>query len=256
MISRKLWELSSRILCNPYAYVHQRPYWFGRLHETHIERYMKSNLSKGDTFIDVGCNCGHHSILGACLVGAEGKVISFEPNKKLVTLLEAHLTIEKLQQITLYPIALGTKKSTISLYLEDDNCFGSSHISLPERPVLETKNPNLIMECEIDIGDEFIHFNQLKGKVFLKVDVEGAEIEALSGLKQTLSNYVSHAVVEVTPEWLGGTEGVNQLFNLMSDAGLTAYELLPDGKVGSIAKPAEIKKQVDVLFLRSIPAQF
>jgi hypothetical protein len=42
----------------------------------------------------------------------------------------------------------------------------------------------------------------------------------------------------------------------MSDAGLTAYELLPDGKVGSIAKPAEIKKQVDVLFLRSIPAQF
>ena len=62
--------------------------------------------------------------------------------------------------------------------------------------------------------------------------------------------------IEVTPEWLGGTEGVNQLFNLMSDAGLTGYELLSDGKVGSIVKPADIKKQVDVLFLRSLHTQF
>jgi hypothetical protein len=55
----------------------------------------------GDTFIDIGCNCGHHSILAACLVGVEGKVISFEPNKKLVTLLETHISVEKLQKITL-----------------------------------------------------------------------------------------------------------------------------------------------------------
>ena len=171
-------------------------------------------------------------------------------------MLETHISVEKLQQITLYPIALGTKKSTISLHLEDDNCFGSSHISLLERPVVETENPNSIMECEIDIGDEVIPFSQLKGKIFLNVDVEGAEIEALSGLKKILANYISQAVVEVTPEWLGGTEGVNQLFNLMSDAGLTGYELLSDGKVGSIVKPADIKKQVDVLFLRSLHTQF
>ena len=56
--------------------------------------------------------------------------------------------------------------------------------------------------------------------------------------------------MEVTPKWLGGTDGVIQLFNLMSDAGLIGYELFPDGKVGSIVKPADIKKQVDVLFLR------
>ena len=155
-----------------------------------------------------------------------------------------------------YPIALGTQKLTINLRLEDNNCFGSSHISLPERPVVETDNPNSIMECEIDIGDKVVSFDQLKGKVFLKVDVEGAVIQALRGLNKTLANYISQAVVEVTPEWLGGTEGVNQLFNLMSDAGLTGYELLSDGKVGSIVKPADIKKQVDVLFLRSLHAQF
>jgi hypothetical protein len=63
-------------------------------------------------------------------------------------------------------------------------------------------------------------------------------------------------VVEVTPKWLGGTDGIIQLFNLMSDAVLIGYELFPDGKVGSIVKPADIKKQVDVLFLRSIPTQF
>ena len=112
------------------------------------------------------------------------------------------------------------------------------------------------MECEIDIGDKVVSFDQLKGKVFPKVDVEGSVIQALRGLNKTLANYISQAVVEVTPEWLGGTEGVNQLFNLMSDAGLTGYELLSDGKVGSIVKPADIKKQVDVLFLRSLHTQF
>src|SRR5688500_10393336 len=56
-VPRRMWRLDAHALCNPYAYHHARPFWFGRLHEIHVERYLRRALKPGDTLIDVGCSC-------------------------------------------------------------------------------------------------------------------------------------------------------------------------------------------------------
>ena len=59
------------------------------------------------------------------------------------------------------------------------------------------------------------------------------------------------AIIELSPEWLG-TGGVGELFSLMSAAGLSAYQLLPDGSRGRALTPEYPGVvQQNVLFLRS-----
>ena len=73
--------------------------------------------------------------------------------------------------------------------------------------------------------------------------------EALLGLRATLTR-VAHAVVEVSPEWLG-KDGVEKLFWLMRQAGLFPFVLLESGKPAGPLQARDISTQVNVLFLRS-----
>lgn len=246
LVPKPLWKTSYHILCNPYAFTHRRPYWFGRLHEIHVERYMRRNLKPGDTFIDVGCNCGHHTTLGASLVGSTGRVIAFEPNKKLATRVQEHISNEGLKQVLLHSVGLG-KESCSSLLYEQDPAYGMSKIDIYEK-INKSINTDSV-ECEVRVADEIINPNELKGKVLLKVDVEGLEIEVLSGMQQILYS-IDYAIVEITPDWLQGEKGSQQIFTLMSNAKLHGYELLQNGSIGKAITPSEIHTQTDVLFLR------
>jgi len=87
----------------------------------------------------------------------------------------------------------------------------------------------------------------------LIVDVEGFERSTIRGLRETLRR-VDHAVLEVSPEWLG-VDGVEELFGLMSEAGFDAFQLRLDGTVGQAVRPEAVTTQVNVLFLRATPAR-
>jgi FkbM family methyltransferase len=247
LVPRPLWRLSGDILCNPYAFTHMRPYWFGRLYEIHVDRYLRRNLALGDTFIDVGCNCGHHTIMSACLVGQTGKVIAFEPNRELAVSVNEHICEEGFDQIILHPVGLSTERST-AILCKKGVVGGCSQVALPGK--IKQVNKDESVECDIHVGDEIIQSQQLKGRVLLKVDVEGLEIDVLRGMQSILTNFVDQAIIEVTPKFLGGKEGIEELFNLMNDVGFEGYQLLQNGKAGQLIIADKVNKKMDVLFLR------
>ena len=236
---RRLWKLRHRVLCDPYSFIHRRPYWFGRLHEIHIDNYLRQTLSPGDTFIDVGANWGQLTVLAAALVGPEGRVLAFEPNRRWAGIVESFLKDEGLRQATIYPVGLGTTATVTRIH-------GST---LAESGKHEHEDRSQSTECEIAVGDDVIQPHDLKGKVLLKVDVEGFELHVLRGMPRTL-RAVDRAIIEVTPRWIGGRAGVEEMFALMGDAGLQPFELLHTGKVGGAVDPGRIDDQIDVLFLR------
>ena len=202
---------------------------------------MLQAVQPGDTVMDVGMNVGHVSVLAAGIVGTEGRVISFEPNIALATLVQEHLSCESIQNVTILPYALGAAPGRFPLRLDPHHSGGAT--------LRSGADMSHEVQCDVAIGDEVMASQTTPGKLFLKLDVEGFEVEALLGLRATLTR-VAHAVVEVSPEWLG-KDGVEKLFWLMRQAGLFPFVLLESGKPAGPLQARDISTQVNVLFLRS-----
>src|SRR5207302_584448 len=97
------------------------------------ERQMLSRalsaLQPGDVFVDVGGNLGMFTIFGAKIVGANGKVIAFEPETVAFRRLQANVELNQLQNVTALQLALSSSCGRRTLVLgEPDAVSQSAHI--------------------------------------------------------------------------------------------------------------------------------
>ncbi len=243
LVERRARRFDISVLCDPYVYVHRNGYWCGVFFEEEVESYLARTINKGDTVIDVGMNVGHVTVPAAALVGAEGKVIAFEPNLDLVRRVQRLAQKEALSQVEILPYGLARADGTFQLRMEPAHAGGATF-----RDAVATDDYTIAMTCEVKCGDAVLRDRAFTGKVFLKMDVEGFELEALSGLQQTLTR-VDHAIIEVSPEWLS-SDGVAALFELMAGKGLCAFEIQSSGELGNALRPEDVRSQVNVAFVR------
>lgn len=243
LVERPTRYFGVRVLCDPYVYVHRKGYWCGVFYEEELEAYLLRHIGSGDTVIDIGMNVGHVTILGAARVGLSGKVLAFEPNVNLAQQVIALAERQLLKQVFVFPYGLGSVAGFFDLKMEPSHSGGATF-----RGSVAEDAFSMIQRCEIRVGDEVLRTHALPGRVFLKIDVEGFEIETLMGLSETLER-VDHAVIEVSPDWLG-VDGVIKLFEIMESKGLQAYQLNENGLAGAPLLPAHVQSQINVLFLR------
>lgn len=135
--------------------------------------YFKRILKHGNVCIDIGANIGGMAIPIANMVTTSGKVFSFEPGPALFKRLEKNITQNNLSQVELFQLGLSDKKG--KLYWQFDKCQ-------PGNAVL-SDNGNI----EVDVtrlDDVTVLFNQ---KIdLIKIDVEGMELEVLTGGSQLI----------------------------------------------------------------------
>jgi len=240
LIECPLKRISVNVPCDPYVYVHRNGYWCGVFFEEELESYLLRELKPGDTVIDVGANVGHVALPAAALVAPTGRVLAFEPNPELAALVLDSAMRQKLP-LVMNAVALGEEAGVFALRMDPAHTGGATLRTVSD-PAFSRS-----VQCSVQKGDEVMP--ALNGRVFLKVDVEGFERSTIRGLRKTLDR-VDHAVLEVSPEWLGG-DGVAELFELMSDAGLDAFQLCADGTVGSPMRPEAVTGQINVVFRRT-----
>src|ERR1700747_3409830 len=59
-------------------------------YEPYMAEAVKANLSRGDTFWDVGAHIGLYSLFASKIVGSDGNVFSFEPSPDVFSLLRSN----------------------------------------------------------------------------------------------------------------------------------------------------------------------
>ena len=243
LIDRPLKRVKVEVPCDPYVYVHRNSYWCGVFFEEELEAYLLHELRPGDTVIDVGVNVGHVALPAAALVRPSGQVLAFEPNQSLADLVSRSAARQGLP-VRMHAYGLGQVAGSFKLKMDPLHLGGATFRATSDPTFIEAQ------ECRVEVGDAVME--PLTGRVFLKIDVEGLELEVLHGLERTLKQ-VDHAVLEVSPEWIGA-EGVETMFSLMRQAGLDAFDLRMDGRVGSPLSPSELLTQRNVVFRRSVGA--
>jgi len=143
---------------------------------TSIKDYLKKyRPKKGDIVIDGGGYIGLFTLVASNLVGSEGKVIVFEPDTRNYKMLLNNLEVNKATNVKVINQGLWSKDTTLQLQAKGlGSSFFSGNINDPIIPV-----PVVSLDNELKrIG--------IKKVDFIKMDVEGAELEAIKGCKNTL----------------------------------------------------------------------
>lgn len=137
-------------------------------------------VKAGDIVIDAGANCGHLSIFFSKLVGQNGKVFAFEPDNYNIERIINNkvLNPDLADNIKIEDLLLWDKNELIDFY--EAGTVGSSAVWKPDGEPCVKKQAVTI--------DSWVKTNRIEKLDFIKMDIEGAEIEALDGCVATLKN--------------------------------------------------------------------
>jgi FkbM family methyltransferase len=137
---------------------------------------MKRIVKSGDVVYDIGANFGIYTLLLSNIVGSNGKVYAFEPNREILKNLE--LTVNQKSNVELMPIALSDTEGQATLFVPEDVSMASLG-----NWTKEGKFGGEIHEtfCEMRRLDDLIQTGTLAFPQFIKCDVEGAELSVVRG---------------------------------------------------------------------------
>lgn len=138
--------------------------WLGS-YEADKQQLLTKLPLESTTVLDIGANVGWFSILLSRLVGPTGNVIAFEPLPRNLNLFQQHIQLNKLENITVYPVALSNKSGVMR--------FATS--SFPEQGHLAEKGDLEVFVTTLD------SLNELNPVSLVKIDVEGGEANVLRG---------------------------------------------------------------------------
>lgn len=153
---------------------------FGYEHEKFELNLFKNSLKKGDIVLDLGANIGLYSLSAAKIVGNSGKIYSFEPDPITFKNLKKNIESNKCDNVELINKAVSNKTGTIA-FTSSENISSRSknHIKSDDEP-----ESNSIKIHTIKIDDFFE--NKVNVINVIKMDIEGAEFEALKGMKKII----------------------------------------------------------------------
>lgn len=181
-----------------------------------LERYLKP----GDTFYDVGACVGFLSILAARLVGPGGHVVAFEPLPRNVEAIAHNRALNALENLRIFGKALSKENATLELLVSRDPT-GSKLASTGAAPDTEG-----VIQVETVALDDFIGREALSPPSVVKIDVEGAELDVIAGMTETLARYKPVIICEM--------HGRNaEYVALMRDRGYDVRTLDGDADVAS-----------------------
>jgi FkbM family methyltransferase len=144
--------------------------------ENHYRRWVKA----GDTVMDIGAHVGRHLLPLAQCVGDFGTAIGFEPLPFAFKILQEKFAGTK----TILVNSAMSNKVGIASFTHARGTPEESGLRQREYNIPEQADPTII-EVKVDTLDHYAE--KLASLSFLKIDIEGGEIDCLRGGAKTLA---------------------------------------------------------------------
>jgi FkbM family methyltransferase len=138
-------------------------------------------IKKGSYVLEAGAYTGLFTVYASKKVGRSGRVISFEPDPYNNIMLMRNLTLNKVRNVTIIKKGLYSKEDQLPF---DIQSIGSNIVSL-NTPFHNRKTINKIPVTTADIELKRLKVKKID---FVTMDIEGAEIEAMEGFRETIKN--------------------------------------------------------------------
>ncbi|MCR5260485.1 MAG: FkbM family methyltransferase [Candidatus Gastranaerophilales bacterium] len=154
-------------------------------------------IHDGDIVIDGGVSKDLSSTVDILnRAGKSGKVIGFEPDKTILD--EMYSKAKKYPNLIIYPYGLWDKKETKTMFLNilpDGSYNGSASVVVDLPFIPEVKKQKI--DVELVKFDDFAKENNINKVDFIKLDIEGAELQALQGAEECLKTNKPNLAVSI-----------------------------------------------------------
>jgi FkbM family methyltransferase len=142
---------------------------------------------EGDRVVDVGAHIGRYTIIASKMVGSKGKVIAIEAHPANHEILKQNIALNKLDNVITLNYAVHSRKTMVKLYEPGQEEGFTIYNTIMTDRTLTSKNQKYI-EVKADTLDSLLLENGIKEVNWIKIDVEGAEYEVLTGASNILSD--------------------------------------------------------------------
>lgn len=160
--------------------------------EPYETRLILEHLGQGGVFLDIGANIGYYTVLAAMMVGPAGLVVAYEPDEDNFSLMQANLSLNKLNNVRPFLAAVSDHDGRGFIYRSEDNS-GDHHL-------YDNGEGRARMPVNVVHGGH--HVRALTRRVdFIKIDTQGSETGILRGLSPLILDNRKHLtmIVELWP---------------------------------------------------------
>ncbi|MEA1898940.1 MAG: FkbM family methyltransferase [Bacteroidota bacterium] len=151
-------------------------------------------ISPGDWVIDIGANVGHYTKRFSELVGAQGRVIAFEPVPTTFSLLSANVELFAHSNVSLINAAVSDKLDVAGISMPK---FSTGLTNYYEARLSSSSESVLTV---LTLSVDSLGINQAVSLV--KIDVEGHESFVLAGMQRLIEKHHPVLIVETDSEEL------------------------------------------------------
>lgn len=218
-IYRKKIDNGIYLLVNAADHVQLHLFWYGYYEKNTIALWC-SLIKPDDILVDIGANIGYYTVMGA-QKAAKGFVYAFEPSSKTYAQLLGNIAANGLPNVEALPMAVGAPAGMQPFYVSGPDNTAMSGLREAENFSGITEMVNVVS------FDEWAAANNIDRIDYIKMDIEGAETDALFSMKQTLRRLQPVLFIEVRGRLLqqfGHTPG--DIYQFLFALGYTAYDIV------------------------------
>ncbi len=210
------------------------PFWETSLAEPTVLLALRDYVRAGDIVLDVGANGGAIAIPLGRLVGIHGAVVAFEASPRIIPYLVDNLVKHHAMNVT--PVHNAVYKYSGSNIL----IFAGTHLNdsmyatgaRPERPLAIVRTIAL---------DDYCATQNIAPRV-IKMDIEGAEYDALLGAQHVITTYRPKLILEQTAE-------DSRCFEWLSVRRYVAYDLAKYARISSVSDYKKTSPISNILYV-------
>lgn len=206
-------------------------FWIG-YHEFNEWRYLHNFLKPEMVFVDVGANQGEYTLFAAKRL-TTGRVFSFEPVDLFYKQLDINIKLNGFNNVSSFNFGLGQNVVSLPIYMAKETQM-MAHEGLATIYQSEERG-NYIQDIQIKVFDDMVEALLINRLDVVKIDVEGAELSVLTGMKNSIVKFKPYILLEMNAITFN-TAGyeLNTILEFFNKLNYTAFNINKDGKLSPI----------------------
>lgn len=191
-----------------------------QIHEPLSTKLLTQLLKNGMICLDIGSNIGYYVCLESNAIGNNGKVISIEPSPINFKYLKKNIELQNISNIEIHNFACGNENGEIEFLVSDRSNWSrvatDKFVDVPPDTILQK------IKIPMRTVDSFIEEKSLPKLDFIRMDVEGYEVNIVEGMQQTLKKFKPMLQMEIHLFLIG----IPKTKTLLQTIQKHAYEIL------------------------------